>query len=100
MASDGGDGDRAGEAAVRGRVRDAHLLSAALRLRAQGRAVTVFGAPQAGQEHDASCEHLSSEGMGPSLAVEGATTVSWSSRLTWSGCWLRASKKARWWSWT
>ena len=62
------------EARLRGRVRDAHLALSDLRLRAQGRAIAAFGASQAGQEHHAALEH-DPGGMGPSLAVEGATTA-------------------------
>src|SRR5215212_453456 len=57
LASDGGRGGRTGEAPLRGGVWDAHLPGAALRLRTQGRAITAFGAAQAGQEHDLALEH-------------------------------------------
>jgi hypothetical protein len=40
---------------------------------------------------------MSVEGMGPSLAVEGATTVLRSSKHTWSGSWHQRCLKARWW---
>ena len=57
LAGDGGRGGGAREARLRGRVRDAYLVGADLRLRAQGRAIAAFGASQAGQEHDFALEH-------------------------------------------
>ena len=39
------------------------------------RAPSPLGAPQAGQEHPAAFEHEGVGGMGPSMAVEGATTA-------------------------
>src|SRR5215212_11936103 len=56
-------------------MRHAHLPGAALRLRAQRRAPSPLGAPQVGQEHHAAFEHEGVGGMGPSMAVEGATTA-------------------------
>src|SRR5215203_434830 len=57
LAGDGGRDDRAREAPLRGRVRDAYLPGTPLRLRAQGRAPSSFGAPQEGQEHHDPREH-------------------------------------------
>jgi hypothetical protein len=57
-------------------VRDAYLLGAALRLRTKRGAIAAFGASQAGQEHDLMLSSMTLSGMGPSLAVEGATTAS------------------------
>ena len=56
------------------RVRDAHLPGAYLRLRAERRATAAFGAPQAGQEHDASFEHYH-RGDGTVADRGGATTA-------------------------
>src|SRR5215212_909771 len=75
LAGDGGGEGGAREARLRGRMRHAHLPGAALRLRAQRRAPSPLGALQAGQEHHAAFEHEGVGGMGPSLAVEGATTA-------------------------
>jgi transposase len=57
MEGDGGRDDRAREARLRGRMRDARFDGTDLRLRAQGRAVAPFGAQKAGQEHHATLEH-------------------------------------------
>src|SRR5215207_5096344 len=66
MEGDGGRYGRAREARLRGRVRDAHFPGAHLRLRTQRRAITAFGAPQAGQEHDLAGEHeLRGDGIYP-----------------------------------
>jgi transposase len=75
MASDGGDGDRAGEAAVRGRVRDAHLLSAALYGYAPRGEQLRLSVPRKRGKNTTLLASMSSEGMGPTLAVDGATTA-------------------------
>lgn len=64
---------------LRTRMRDSHFDGADLRIRAQRRAIAPSGAQKEGQEYHAALEHaplsLSLSGMGPSLAVEGATTA-------------------------
>src|SRR5512133_1617719 len=100
MEGDVSRGDRPREARLRGRMRHAHLACAALRLRAQRRAPSSFGAAQAGQEHHAAFEHDGVGGMGPSMAVEGATTAVVFEAYVERVLWPRACVKARWWSWT
>ena len=46
-----------------------------LRIRAQRRAIAPSGAQKEGREYHAALEHDPLSGMGPSLAVEGATTA-------------------------
>ena len=75
MEGDGGGEDRAREAGLRGRVRDAHFPGAHLRLRTQRRAITAFGAPRKRGKNTTLLASMSLEGMGPTLAVEGATTA-------------------------
>lgn len=56
-------------------MRDSHFDGADLRIRAQRRAIAPSGAQKEGQEYHAALEHAPLSGMGPSLAVEGATTA-------------------------
>ncbi len=56
-------------------MRDAYLPWAYLRLRAKRRAAVSVGTQKPGQEHYAAFKHMTIEGMGPSLTVEGATTA-------------------------
>jgi hypothetical protein len=55
-------------------VRDAYLPLCDLRLRTQGRAITAF-VPRKRGKNTTLLSSMSLEGMGPSLAVEGATTA-------------------------
>src|ERR671917_363137 len=57
LAGYGGGEGGAREAPLRGRMRHAHLPCATLRLRAQRRAPSPFGAEKAGQEHHAPFGH-------------------------------------------
>jgi hypothetical protein len=58
----------------------------------------LLGAAQPRQEYHTVLASMSVEGMGPSLAVEGATPPPGSSKRTWSGYWhhLRCAK-LKWW---
>ena len=56
-------------------MRDSHFDGADLRIRAQRPAIAPSGAQKEGREYHAALEHDPLSGMGPSLAVEGATTA-------------------------
>ena len=86
MEGDGGRGGGAGEARLRGRVRDAaHLPRAYLRLYAPRGERLRLSVPRKRGKNTTLLSSMTLSGMGPSLAVEGATTAAWSSRLTWGG---------------
>ena len=72
--SDDGRGGEAREAHLRGRVRDAYLPWAALRLRTQKPAAVSAGAAKPGGTNTTLLSSMSLEGMGPTLTVEGSTT--------------------------
>jgi len=66
--------DRHRAAGVRGRDGHQHLPSPALRLVAEGREGTLLGATQPRAQNTTLLGSMTAEGMGPCLAVEGATT--------------------------
>ncbi len=75
LAGDGGREDRCREIGVRGRVRHAHLLGAALRLRTKRQAIVRLSVPRKRGKNTTVLSSMTLSGMGPSLAVEGATTA-------------------------
>ena len=56
-------------------MRDAYLLGADLRLRAQRRAPVSVGTQKSRGKNTTLLSSMTIEGMGPSLTVEGATTA-------------------------
>jgi transposase len=93
---EGHDRERARPKAVgvRGRDGHQHFAFCVVRLGSQRRAGTLLGASQQGP-NTTLLSSMTLEGMGSSLAVEGATTARRSSRLTSSGFSPRAWKADR-----
>jgi hypothetical protein len=52
--------------------------------------LSPFGAAQERGKNTTLLSSMTVEGMGPFLAMEGATIAVVFARHTWSGCWLRA----------
>lgn len=81
-------------------MRGPHFAGSTLRLRAKRRAIAPWGASQAGQEHNGAIEHNPLWGMGPSLAVEGATTARVFETYLKKVLAPSLKEKDRWCSWT
>ena len=75
MASDGGRDGRTGEVDLRGRVRDAHLPRAPIYGYAPRSERLRLSVPRRPGKNTTLLSSMSLEGMGASLAVEGATTA-------------------------
>jgi hypothetical protein len=99
VASDGGHGGGAGEARLRGRVRDAYFIGTDLYgyYAPRGERLRLW-VPRKRGKNTTLLSSMSLEGMGPSLAVEGASTRLGSSRpTTWRRCSCRACVADRLW---
>jgi hypothetical protein len=75
LAGDGGRGGGARESALRGRVRDAHLPLSDLYGYAPRGERLYLSVPRTRAKNTTVLSSMTLSGMGPSLAVEGATTT-------------------------